>query len=265
MTRALLFTALLATGFAVTGGCGKDDDNAGNAGGAAGAGGRPEQTGAVCTAPTDCFKNVEAGALKGEPQCLDRVRGGYCTHLCAADTDCCAVPGECVTDLKQVCSPFESTGQKMCFLSCEDADVRAVDGGPAPADEQEFCQRSAGWDFICRSSGGGSQNRKVCVPGDCGVGAWCATNADCATGLECATAFRRGYCTRPGGCATNADCPTNSFCVTQSNGQNYCFRSCTADSDCGLCRPFEDRGSCTDQVVYAEQPATPTRVCIPPT
>ena len=87
MTRALLFTALLATGFAVTGGCGKDDDHAGNAGGAAGAGGRPEQTGAVCTAPTDCFKNVEAGALKGEPQCLDRVRGGYCTHLCDRTLD----------------------------------------------------------------------------------------------------------------------------------------------------------------------------------
>jgi hypothetical protein len=251
------------TGFAVTGGCGDDDDE-GQARAPVVDSGRPELTGAACATVSDCYQKVEAGALKGEPLCLDRVRDGYCTHLCTADTDCCAVPGECITDFRQVCSPFESTNQMMCFLSCEDADIHAVDGGPPPADEQEFCQRGAGFDFICRSSGGGSQNRKVCVPGDCGVGAWCATNEDCDPDLECATGFRRGYCTRPAGCTVNADCPANSFCVTHASGQSYCFRGCASDSDCSFCRPFDDRGTCTNQVTFAEA-GTAQSVCVPPT
>src|SRR5215470_16072534 len=84
----------------------------------------PENTGQGCAAPTDCYPGLEAGALKGEVQCLDRVTGGYCTHVCETDADCCAVPGECKSGFKQVCSPFESTGLKMCFLSCEDSDVK---------------------------------------------------------------------------------------------------------------------------------------------
>jgi hypothetical protein len=129
-----------------------------------------EQTGSACTNPAQCYPNVawdagvDAGAdaspVRGTVLCLDRVPGGYCTHTCQTDSDCCAVPGECKTGFPQVCSPFESTGQKMCFLSCESAIVSAADAG----DTSTFCGLNANSAFSCRSSGGGSQNRKVCVP-----------------------------------------------------------------------------------------------------
>ncbi|HVJ94133.1 MAG TPA: hypothetical protein VM580_30300 [Labilithrix sp.] len=128
-----------------------------------------ENTGQSCKVATDCYPEVEAGALAGEVQCLDRVTGGYCTHLCKTDADCCAVPGECKGAHRQVCSPFESTGQMMCFLSCEDEDIRdATDGGidsdGGPIDSTVYCTTYASAAFKCRSSGGGTKNRKVCVP-----------------------------------------------------------------------------------------------------
>jgi hypothetical protein len=119
----------------------------------------PEYAGQSCAQPAECYSNLDAGALKGEVQCLTRVQDGYCTHLCQTDADCCAVPGECPGGRTQVCAPFESTGQMMCFLSCESADVSAA-GVP----EGEYCQRFAHPAFNCRSSGGGKDNRKVCVP-----------------------------------------------------------------------------------------------------
>jgi hypothetical protein len=122
----------------------------------------PESAGQACTAPGQCYPNVEAGALQGEVQCLTRVQGGYCTHLCQTDADCCAVPGECSGAYKQVCSPFESTGQMMCFLSCEAADITA--SGAQTTDSNAYCNTYANQAFNCRSSGGGSANRKVCVP-----------------------------------------------------------------------------------------------------
>jgi hypothetical protein len=129
---------------------------------------RPENTGQSCTQPSDCYAGLDAGSLKGAVQCLDRVTGGYCTHLCEKDEDCCAVSGECKSGFKQVCSPFESTGQKMCFLSCEATDIRASDAGAPDGgtlDETTYCTTYATSEFACRSSGGGSGNRKVCVPG----------------------------------------------------------------------------------------------------
>lgn len=135
-----------------------------------------EQTGQECTTVADCYPGIEAGALKGEEQCLDRVPNGYCTHLCTTDADCCAIPGECKTGLRQVCAPFESTGKKMCFLSCEDDDVKAgiaaqaadggYDGGATDAGtvEDAYCHSYASAAFGCRSTGGGKENRKVCVP-----------------------------------------------------------------------------------------------------
>lgn len=150
---------------------------AGGAGGGAGGFGpdarSPEPTGQACTKPADCFPGIDAGALSGAVECIDKVQDGYCTHRCDTDADCCAVPGECRTNLKQVCSPFENTGYKVCFLSCEDSDIRLPgdagttlpDGAPAFVDANAYCQKEANPDFICRSTGGGSQNRKVCVPG----------------------------------------------------------------------------------------------------
>jgi hypothetical protein len=124
--------------------------------------GSDENTGTSCSAPAQCYPGLDAGVLKGEVQCLTRVTGGYCTHLCTADSDCCAVTGECKSGFKQVCAPFESTGLKMCFLSCEAADVKA--GDPAITDDSAYCQKYANAAFGCRSTGGGSENRKVCVP-----------------------------------------------------------------------------------------------------
>jgi hypothetical protein len=126
-----------------------------------------EATGQACTAAAQCYTQLEGGTLKGEPQCLDRVPGGYCTHLCTKDEDCCAVPGECRTGFKQVCAPFESTGKMMCFLSCEAGDLHAAPdaGAGAPVlEESAYCQAYAGTAFGCRSTGGGKDNRKVCVP-----------------------------------------------------------------------------------------------------
>jgi hypothetical protein len=139
-----LLTLTLASG------CGDDDDR-----------GRGENTGSSCGSPADCYPNVQdTTAIQGEIQCMDRVPGGYCTHFCSTDADCCAVPGECQTGHPQVCAPFESTGQFYCFLSCETADWQ----NSGVANDNDYCHRFAGPAFNCRSTGGGAQNRKVCVP-----------------------------------------------------------------------------------------------------
>jgi hypothetical protein len=115
-----------------------------------------EHAGQTCQAETDCYKGLST-APKGAVSCLTKVSGGYCTHLCQTDADCCAVAGECKTGLPQVCGPFESTGMKMCFLTCEASAV-------AGKDPNTFCQENAHSSFSCRSTGGGAENRKVCVP-----------------------------------------------------------------------------------------------------
>lgn len=171
---------------ASAGGMGGTDASAGgmagmdasSTGGTGGADARsPEQTGRACETVSDCFPNVDHDSLSGPVECLDRVEGGYCTHECDTDGDCCAVSGECQTSFRQVCAPFESAGKKYCFLSCELDDIRAaLDGGAdaaaytapdgAPLDLQAtFCAVEAHESFACRSSGGGKENRKVCVPG----------------------------------------------------------------------------------------------------
>jgi len=141
-TAVLFVTASLA-GWA-SGAC-HDGDGAG------------EQAGQSCGVPEDCYPDVEdPSTLKGEIECLDRVPGGYCTHLCVTDDDCCAVEGECRSGYPQVCAPFESTGMRMCFLSCEAEQVGDLD-------ETEYCHEFANTGFSCRSTGGGSENRKVCA------------------------------------------------------------------------------------------------------
>jgi hypothetical protein len=115
-----------------------------------------ENAGAPCGSPADCYEDVDHADLQGEVVCLDRVPDGYCTHLCQTDADCCAVGGECDNGLPQVCAPFESTNMSMCFLSCEAEDI---DGGDADA----YCHDHAHPAFNCRSTGGGTANRKVCT------------------------------------------------------------------------------------------------------
>jgi hypothetical protein len=117
----------------------------------------PENAGQPCEAPADCYVDVDPAELSGAIECLDRVEGGYCTHLCEVDEDCCAVPGECLAGYPQVCAPFENSTEKRCFLSCE-ADVIGE------LEESEYCRENAFSDFSCRSTGGGSENRKICSP-----------------------------------------------------------------------------------------------------
>jgi hypothetical protein len=137
-----------------------------------------------------------------------------------------------------------------CFLSCE---------GQGDA-EQDFCQQEAGSDFICRASGGGDP-RKVCVPGDCGIGASCDDVFLCDAGLQCLTAFGGGYCGTQG-CTTNAECGQNGLCVTHSNGTNYCLKSCAAPSDCSFCRPATEATECRSDVSFVEAGTTGS-VCVP--
>ncbi|MEW6431876.1 MAG: hypothetical protein AB1730_10240 [Myxococcota bacterium] len=119
--------------------------------------------GTTCTSADQCFAGVDAGALSGPPVCLDKAPSGYCTHECAADADCCAVAGECAQGFKQVCAPFESTGRRYCFLSCEDADIAAAPN-LGVIDSGAYCSKFAAQSFTCRSTGGGPANRKVCFP-----------------------------------------------------------------------------------------------------
>jgi len=160
-----LVTASLALVVLSAEGCGSSNTGT-TSGGTAPDGGSPEQTGQSCKAATDCYPGLDGGTLKGAAQCLTQVPNGYCTHACQTDADCCAVPGECRTSLKQVCSPFESTGQMLCFLSCDDSVLPAADAGAdaATVDPNVFCQSNANATFTCRSTGGGSKNRKVCLP-----------------------------------------------------------------------------------------------------
>ena len=120
-----------------------------------------EKAGQPCTSAAECYSGLDGSALMGGAAvCIDKVTGGYCTHVCTVDTDCCAVPGECRTAHPQVCAPFESTGQMYCFLSCED--VNLADSGQT--DANAYCGAFAYTGFGCRSTGGGSQNRKICAP-----------------------------------------------------------------------------------------------------
>jgi hypothetical protein len=248
-------TLVLASLFGLAS-CG-DDGEEGDGGNSAGTGNRPDETGAACEVADDCYPDVAEGELRGEAVCIDRVRDGYCTHTCEMDSDCCAAEGECEASLHEVCSPFESMEGTHCFVSCESEDIAGATG---VTDEQDYCQKKASPDFICRSSGGGSNNRKICVPGDCGVGARCSDAADCATDLECVTTFAGGYCTQRG-CAVNADCPGDALCVT-SGDENFCFRPCAQESDCSFCRNSDAGAHCADDVTFAEDGTTGS-VCVP--
>ena len=127
--------------------CGSDDDS-------------PTNTGKPCTSVDQCYPGLDQTMLSGSAVCMDKVTGGYCTHHCVTDADCCKLSGECPGNHAEVCSPFESTNETYCFLSCETADLNAA----GETDADAYCKKFATTEFGCRSSGGGSENRKVCLP-----------------------------------------------------------------------------------------------------
>lgn len=156
--------------------CGGSDSpstssSASSSGGTADGGPRGiDPAGQACTTAAQCYAGVDAGGIIGAVTCITKVTNGYCTHVCTQDTECCATPGECLSGVKEVCSPLENQGAQYCFLSCEDADIQraiaanADAGVDAGAGGDAYCQTFAGSSTSCRSSGGGTKNRKVCLP-----------------------------------------------------------------------------------------------------
>jgi hypothetical protein len=192
------FLALLGMGLLAAAACGSDEDPPVDDDGGSGLSGT---TGQTCTVADDCFADLlDNDQIPGANQCLDRVEGGYCTHECVDDDDCCAVEGVCPADTEHVCGPFESTGLMLCFISCESADTGSMDA-------DDYCG-GFNRDFICRSTGGGSMNRKVCVPGG---------GTPCDLGDDC-----------------NADFP---FCCEDSFGVNRCTDVAGADGSICLNPP----------------------------
>lgn len=116
--------------------------------------------GASCTTASTCYPGVDAATLQGTPTCLTQISGGYCTHTCTADTDCCAVSGECPSGYKEVCAPFENQTQAYCFLACDSGSIAASNTGVT--DPNAYCQKYAGPAFTCRSTGGGANNKQFC-------------------------------------------------------------------------------------------------------
>lgn len=116
-------------------------------------------TGTSCTAATACYPGLDAGALRGTVTCLTQLQGGYCTHTCQSDTDCCSTPAECPDGFPEVCAPLESASKMYCVLSCQ-----SVPADAGVTDTTTFCQRFANPAFTCRSTGGGANNRKFCGP-----------------------------------------------------------------------------------------------------
>ena len=94
-----------------------------------------------CDAPEDC--EVPEGE---EAVCLDKAEQGFCSLECGEDSDCEGVDED---EFDYVCASFESEAAMYCFPAC------AQD-----AEEGEECPG----DLTCRSTGGGSDNRKMCFP-----------------------------------------------------------------------------------------------------
>jgi hypothetical protein len=115
--------------------------------------------GKPCTAAGECYPGVDAGALSGPVTCLTKYPGGYCTHTCTTDADCCKIAGECKTNFKEVCASFENQPVMYCFLSCDSADIAA--SGSSTTNADTFCQENVASGTTCRATGGGNP-RKFC-------------------------------------------------------------------------------------------------------
>lgn len=92
---------------------------------------------ATCDLPSDCLVPDEV-----EAACLDKdATLSFCTWACEDDAGCL----DFVEGYAGACASFESEAGTYCFPECGASDA---------------CPPGYG----CRSTGGGSDNRKVCFP-----------------------------------------------------------------------------------------------------
>ena len=91
-----------------------------------------------CSEPADCSVPADAEAV-----CLDKGGDGFCSWLCSTDEDCQTDTGSGSDGY--LCASFEDEAARYCLISCEEDADACPDG------------------LTCRSSGGGSENRKVCA------------------------------------------------------------------------------------------------------
>lgn len=102
-----------------------------------------EELYATCEVADDC----EVPSDEVEATCLPKAGEGFCTWTCGTDADCDDPDRDDrePDDVGLVCASFEDEEGAWCFPPCD-----GDDGCPP--------------DFTCRSTGGGSENQKVCFP-----------------------------------------------------------------------------------------------------
>ena len=101
---------------------------------------------ASCDEAADCGEIAPDSA---EPECVPKENWGFCTWSCTEDSHCSEDGDE---DYDFVCASFEEQTGKFCFPSCREEGT----------EEEEVCPDG----YECRSTGGGSENRRVCFPND---------------------------------------------------------------------------------------------------
>jgi len=81
-------------------------------------------------------------------ECVSDGGDGFCTWACTTNADCNSPDNY---EWIFVCAPFESAKGSHCFPQC---------GGSTDPHDDSDCPP----DYECRSTGGGSENEKVCYP-----------------------------------------------------------------------------------------------------
>lgn len=246
----------IATTLALLAACGGSDKEDGSqlaqAGAAAVAKVFTDRTsGKACTTDKDCGngsckKELPVSSLLGATGSLT-APGGYCSFECGQSADCgeggiClgANAGGLLAGLGGMASSSKGLCLARCDASsqcregyrCADANGTAVNSsgaGAAPGGTAAgACQVAPATDKINGAAVGGACS----ADGDCGGGR-------CSTMDMTGSAYPGGYCS--GRCLTDADCGERALCDLGAAGAfglgsanaGTCYRSCTADAECG--------------------------------
>jgi hypothetical protein len=82
--------------------------------------------------------------------------------------------------------------------------------------------------------------------------------------LKCLTQFDAGYCAIED-CESAEDCPEGATCVLHEDNRNYCFRECSAKTECNANRSPESEANCSANFDYADSADDHGhKACIPP-